>query len=370
VARPGWLKPPNFAKNGLDLKICRFDCEASMRKPLYLLAVMIWIGAAAALTGASAQTPSDDPNADLEKRLQRLEEQMVDFGAQLGTVETLARGGGAGAGPSAPFQDAGPSAPGGADEGRVANLETQLRALSAQMSDIMRRLDQMERRSGGLAPPAQPDGGARNYGAAQEDAPSDRFSAEPAEQGTGFSVGGDRPPAADGFGATIEPGPGNADRRGGLGGYFDSGSGGRAPVTNAAAGVKTAARSSPQASALYDKAYNELVKRDYRAAAEDFEEFVRNFATDPLAGPAYFWLGEASFTNGQYRKAADSFLKSSTDYPDNEKAAESLLKLGISLKRLGETQAACQTFTELAQRFPNATPILQRADREKSRTQC
>ncbi|NJM36076.1 MAG: hypothetical protein HC850_16875, partial [Rhodomicrobium sp.] len=109
-----------------------------MRKPFYLLAVLIWIGAALTLSGASAQTASDNPNADLEKRLQRLEEQMVDLGAQLGTVETLARGGGGAAPSSTPFSDGGLPSSGGSDGDRVADLETKLRAISAQMSDILR----------------------------------------------------------------------------------------------------------------------------------------------------------------------------------------------------------------------------------------
>jgi tol-pal system protein YbgF len=97
---------------------------------------------------------------------------------------------------------------------------------------------------------------------------------------------------------------------------------------------------------------------------------VEQYASDPLAGQAYFWLGEAAFVNGQYREAADSFLKSSTNYPDNQKAPESLLKLGISLKRLGETQAACSSFSELGRRFPDATQIMERAERERQRTEC
>jgi TolA-binding protein len=74
--------------------------------------------------------------------------------------------------------------------------------------------------------------------------------------------------------------------------------------------------------------------------------------------------------NGQYREAADSFLKSSTNYPDNAKAPESLLKLGISLKRLDETQAACSSFDELQRRYPDASQILERAVRERQRAEC
>jgi TolA-binding protein len=64
------------------------------------------------------------------------------------------------------------------------------------------------------------------------------------------------------------------------------------------------------------------------------------------------------------------FLKSYTNYPASEKAPESLLKLGVSLKRLGENSAACDTFVEIEQRFPQAQAIVQRAQAEKRRSNC
>jgi TolA-binding protein len=47
-----------------------------------------------------------------------------------------------------------------------------------------------------------------------------------------------------------------------------------------------------------------------------------------------------------------------------------MLKLGISLKRLNEKEAACSSFNELTRRFPDATAILQRAETEKRRAGC
>ncbi|WP_170937287.1 MULTISPECIES: tol-pal system protein YbgF [Rhodomicrobium] len=361
-----------------------------MRRSSLLFGALLLLGAALPLAGARAQ------DADTDKRLQRLEEQIVDLNAQLGTVATMSQGG-AGGGPQ--------TGPGGSfGGGDTSDLEAQVRTLSSQMGEILRRLDQIERRSGSLAP------GRGSNSAAQAD--PDEVDTE---QGTGFSVGGDstanRPrsggssggsagfsgqrnitgnESAGGFGTTVEPdtsgnGGGKSSgskSRGGLSSLFggsddEPAASSPPPATSAAPAssgssqpVRTAARSTPQAQALYDRAYNALVQRNYRAASDGFEEFVRTNSNDPLAGSAYFWLGEAAFTSGEYRKAADSFLKSSTNYPQNEKAAESLLKLGISLKRLGENQAACSSFAELARRFPSATPVLQRAEKEKSRAQC
>jgi tol-pal system protein YbgF len=317
-----------------------------MRRPSRFIGALFLAGAALPIASAGAQD-----SAEYEKRIQRLEEQIVDLSAQLGTVETMGQGGGAAA-PSAGGQFSGGGSGGQEGGGRLSEIETQMRALSAQMGETLRRLERIERRSG-LAPSEQPD-----------------------SQGTGFSVGGnDGEPSSSGFGATIEPGQGQGQAQGRSGNRADSGSSyGGSPdagsTSGGAAPVRTAASSSPQARALYEQSYNALVQRDYRAAGDGFEKFVQSYPTDPMAGSAFFWLGEAAFTSGEYRKAADSFLKSSTNYPQNEKAAESLLKLGISLKRLGENKAACSSFAELARRFPSATPVLQRAEREKSRAQC
>jgi tol-pal system protein YbgF len=343
-----------------------------MHRPYFVFAAALSLMAAVSLQPVAAQTQTQaDPGsaADTEKRIQRLEEQIVDLSAQLGTVQTMSQGGGgAASAPPAPF---GGADSGGADSGRLGDLETQVRALSAQMSEILRRLNTIERRSG-IAPSQEPDsgGGARNYGSAQPSDGGSHLGSRPAEQGTGFSVGGNEAPVT-GFDVTIEQdAAGNPIRQGAQG---DSAAAPQAAAPSAGdstAPVRTATRSSPQAQAAYDKAYSSLVQRNYREATQAFGDFVKAYPTDPLAGPAYFWLGEASFTSGEYRQAADSFLKSSTNYPNNEKAAESLLKLGISLKRLGENQAACSSFSELARRFPRATPVLQRAEREKSRAQC
>lgn len=352
-----------------------------MRMTFLALAALAWLGLLAPVEHAAAQTATDGGD-DSAKRIQRLEEQIVDLNAQLGTIESMAQNGAGGAVPS--------GGGGGSDDARLGNLETQVRALSAQFSEILNRLARIEGRGGSLAPSR--GGSGSNLGAAEPDD-------EPKEQGTGFSVGGvdtSTEPGTGGFGATFEEDRPAGNRGGSASGSNGSGSSGglfgggssasnsnarqAPPAAAPSAGgsaqlsgsqpVRVAANSSPEAQGQYKAAYDALLQRNYRGASDGFQQFVKSFPNDPLAGSAYHWLGEAAFTSGEYRLAADSFLKSSTNYPNNEKAPESLLKLGISLKRLGENQAACSSFAELSRRFPSATPILQRAEKEKSRAQC
>jgi tol-pal system protein YbgF len=370
-----------------------------MWRSVLLLAALLSLGVAGQ-ANAQGRPYSASGDPDQEKRLQRLEEQIVDLNAQIGTIESMTRGGGGGAAPSA----GGYSGSGG----DVGQMESQLRAMSQQLGEIMRRLQRLESRSGMTPGPAD----APTYGDAapqqrgNERQGNDRQGrARPAENGTGFSIGGldDQPDDDNRAGSAPQPlqqrGGSGSDRSGyvapseprsndrsgwaaepstssnssggnSAGGTASGGSRSAGGVSAGGAPVRVAALTSPQAQSAYDQAYNAYNQRNYRAATDGFEQFMQRYPTDPLAGSAQFWLGEAAFTGGDYRKAADIYLKVASNYPDNEKAAESLLKLGISLKRLGENDAACSTFSELNKRYPNASALLQRADTEKRRSNC
>jgi tol-pal system protein YbgF len=90
-----------------------------------------------------------------------------------------------------------------------------------------------------------------------------------------------------------------------------------------------------------------------------------------MAGNSQYWLGETFYVRGKYRKAADAFLKAYKTYPDSVKAPDSLMKLALSLARLGQKDAACKTFGELDSRYPNAPGhVKQRAGMERRRAGC
>jgi len=143
-------------------------------------------------------------------------------------------------------------------------------------------------------------------------------------------------------------------------------------------GVKTL--NEPQVAAIspsvsprdaYDSAYGSILNGDYAAAEAGFRSFLQAFPNHQLAGHAQYWVGESHFARGKYRNAADAFLKSYTDYPEGRKAPDSLLKLGLSLSGLGEPGAACATYSELLNKYPNAPrTIRKRAGREHKRGKC
>jgi tol-pal system protein YbgF len=122
---------------------------------------------------------------------------------------------------------------------------------------------------------------------------------------------------------------------------------------------------------LYEQAYGFLLQRDYGAAEAAFEDFLRRHGSDPLAGNAQYWLGESLYVRGQYRAAAGAFLKGYQTYARSSKAPESLLKLAMSLQRLGQKDAACSSYSELTTKFPTAPAhVKNAAQSEQKKAGC
>ena len=122
---------------------------------------------------------------------------------------------------------------------------------------------------------------------------------------------------------------------------------------------------------LYQKAIELLLaKKDYSAAAKAIDVFLARYPNHPKAGQALYWLGELHYVQKDFKTAATSYLESSRSYPDSARAADSMLKLGISLRALGQKEQACLTWGELDARFPKPPQRIKRRmeiEREKAR---
>lgn len=322
---------------------------------------------------AKAPAASGEDSA-LQQRVNQLEEQLVDMQVVIGTLESLARGGGA-----APAGDGGGG--GGADSVRIDGLETQLRALAAQVQQLteqVRAMGGQPRRSDAspsMAPSAEPPTSA----ASLSSSPAAVKAGEPFDAGRFGSTTVTAATGGDSIGGLIESDH-PAASTGAAPGAADVGATGAAasPAPEMAAlppafGAATAPNGADAGNAkqLYETAYGYLMQRDYTAAQAAFEDFLSRYPQDSLAGNAQYWLGEAHFVRGEYKAAAGSFLKGYQTYAGNPRAADSLLKLAMSLDRLGQKDAACSSFGELSTRFPNAPEnVKNRAKSERKRIGC
>lgn len=295
-----------------------------------------------------SQGAAGGETAALKARVQQLEEQLVDMQVVIGTLESMGRSGAAGPAPASGGGFAGGAAyGGGADSARLDGVETQIRAMTAQIEQLSREVRGM---SGGVGP--RGDAG----GASQYNAPASGYAAGPSPAPA---------PAIGGFGSTtITPSQGGGGDA--IGGFI---------ANNDWQNSQQVAAASPGGGGdpkiLYETAYGYLLQQDYGAAETSFGEFLQRYPQDELAGNAQYWLGESYYVRGQYKTAAEAFLKGYKTYRDGSKASDSLLKLAMSLEKLGQRDAACSSLSELTARFPDAPPhVKNRAASERARAGC
>lgn len=138
------------------------------------------------------------------------------------------------------------------------------------------------------------------------------------------------------------------------------------PATGGSSGTS----SGGAAEQLYQSGYESLLGRRFGDAESSFKMFVDRHRDHPLASDARYWLGETYYVQGDYKQAAQSFLKGYRDYPDGRKAPDTLFKLALSLQQLDQTSQACSTFAEVAKTYPTAANVRNEALKEMQRAGC
>ena len=102
-----------------------------------------------------------------------------------------------------------------------------------------------------------------------------------------------------------------------------------------------------------------------------FTDFMGKYSTHPLAANAQYWLAETYYVRGDYRQAAKMFAQGYQDYPQGPKSADCLLKLGLSLAKLGRKDDACLSLQQLQKEFPGeANPAKRRGQQEMQQLGC
>lgn len=245
-----------------------------------------------------------------------------------------------------PPQAAGPDAAGLTS--RVDALETQIGALSGQLEMMTQQLGALQAKldvGGGEAP--QPLAPGNEY-QPSPDQGYDREGMAPSDSDRRYASSGE----GDQFGSSIFSGSSSSHDP-------------NAPVPLRAGqplpdpSERVAALPGGDPVALYNEAYGDLLRRDYASAEISFRKLVDRFPNDALAGKAQYWLGETYYVRGQFKDAAEAFLKSYNQYQSGEKAPDSLLKLGMALAELGQKDVACSTLNEFGAKYPGADSQLQ-----------
>ncbi|HEX6995341.1 MAG TPA: tol-pal system protein YbgF [Gammaproteobacteria bacterium] len=146
------------------------------------------------------------------------------------------------------------------------------------------------------------------------------------------------------------PGVG-ANTAAGAGGFADAG-----PGTGGAAGARGgAAQVSGTDTENYQRAFELLEARRYGDAAQALRRFLEAFPDSALADNAQYWLAETYYVQRDFATALPEFQKVLDLYPQSDKLADSLLKVGYCNYELGRLDAARTALQQVMRNYPGTT---------------
>lgn len=233
-------------------------------------------------------------------------------------------------------------------EGRISDIENRQREMTGQIERIGHDVQQMkDRLDRALADIDQRL--ADQQGAAAQVQPS--ATSASASGGGSAVVTPPQPAAAGGSAADMSAAP------------TTTGTLGSMPATPGTAGADGA-------TSLYESAFADIRDSKFESAEKKFKQFMSQYPQHKLASNAQYWLSETHYVRGDFPGAARMFAQGYQDYPDGPKAADSLLKLGLSLAKLGKKEDACLSFQQLKKQFPNDTTVGTRATQQIKALAC
>ncbi len=111
---------------------------------------------------------------------------------------------------------------------------------------------------------------------------------------------------------------------------------------------RTAGEKGEYASAL------RLVERGRNAEGRAaLDKFMSKYPSSTLMPNAIYWKGETYYGEQNYQEAVLAFRDVTTRFPKTAKAADALLKIGMSYQKMGDSQNAKFYLEQLTNEFPN-----------------
>jgi len=105
--------------------------------------------------------------------------------------------------------------------------------------------------------------------------------------------------------------------------------------------------------AVYDQARNYYVKNDFTPAKEKFTEFINKFPNHELVINCRYWLAEIDYDQENYAEAIKKFQVISANSVNPEKAVDSLFKIALINKIIGNYDLALTQARAINTNYPN-----------------
>lgn len=105
---------------------------------------------------------------------------------------------------------------------------------------------------------------------------------------------------------------------------------------------------------MYRAAYKDYIAARYTLATSEFNDLIKAYPDDNLAGNAYFYIGEMDMRGAKLSAAVKSYNQVLERYPDNSKIPAAHLHKADALIAMHETDAGTRELHALIQRYPTS----------------
>ena len=128
-----------------------------------------------------------------------------------------------------------------------------------------------------------------------------------------------------------------------------------APATQTSTPAPTPSVTQSEEKAAYQAAFDTLKEGRYKQAKTELSAFLKKFPNSSYAGNAQYWLGEAQYVTRNFEQGIIEFEKVINKYPGSNKLPDAMLKLGYTFYELKQFPQAKAILQDLRSRFPQAT---------------
>ncbi|HYN16428.1 MAG TPA: tol-pal system protein YbgF [Terriglobales bacterium] len=119
----------------------------------------------------------------------------------------------------------------------------------------------------------------------------------------------------------------------------------------------------PPPDVLYNNGLRDYNSGKYDIAGQEFNDYLKFYASTDLAGNAQFYLGEIAYRQGNFQGAIQAYDTVLHQYPGGNKAAAAQLKKGFALLELGQRDAGVRELNSLIARYPRSVEATQARER-------
>jgi TolA-binding protein len=114
------------------------------------------------------------------------------------------------------------------------------------------------------------------------------------------------------------------------------------------------APANPPVGEMYKAAYTDYIGARYPLATSEFNDLIKAYPDDNLAGNAYFYIGEIDVRSQKLTAAVKSYDQVLERYSDNSKIPAAHLHKGFAMIAMKQNEAGIRELRALIARFPNS----------------